>query len=119
MKIVYVAGPFSGDGSKEAKAENVAAAKSEINKLIEADIPYYSPHLNIEGELIDMDDTKKDLVWNLNGEMLKRTDIMAVLPGWKNSAGTREEIKNAEIQGKEVIYLDAPDAIDRLKTLTK
>ncbi|MCB9815202.1 DUF1937 family protein [Candidatus Nomurabacteria bacterium] len=44
--------------------------------------------------------------------MLDNCDFLAVLPGWKNSSGTKEEIAMAEKTGKKVFYLDKTSALE-------
>lgn len=119
MKIVFLAGPFRGDGSKESKLSNVETARQWVNKFIEAEIPYYSPHLNVSQETLNYGSTKDEFATNVHNLILGQAEILAVLPDYQESSGTLAEIANAESKGMPVVYLDKPDAIEQLKELLK
>jgi putative NIF3 family GTP cyclohydrolase 1 type 2 len=74
MKIIFIAGPFRGDGSIADKEKNVGIARKFVNKFIENNIPYYSPHLNIDQEVISLK-VENDLALRLNTEMLKKLKL--------------------------------------------
>lgn len=114
MKIIYLTGPFRGDGSKEAKQANIQMAKKFVQIFIENKIAYYSPHLNIDQEIIDLPGGENTFSWNMNFEILKRSDALAVLPGWENSSGTRKEIEEAKKLNLPVFYLDQKDSINNI-----
>ncbi|MFA6274291.1 MAG: DUF4406 domain-containing protein [Candidatus Paceibacterota bacterium] len=114
MKIIFIAGPFRGDGSTETKEKNVGIAKKFVHLFIENQIPYYSPHLNIDQEAIYLDENAGKLAWQLNAEILKRCDALAVLPGWENSGGTREEIENTTKLSLPIFYLDQENSIQEI-----
>lgn len=119
MKIVFLAGPFRGDGSKEVKLSNVETARQWVHKLIEEEIPYYSPHLNVGQETLNYGSAKDEFATNVHNLILDQAEILAVLPGYQKSSGTLAEISSAESKGIPVVYLDKPDAIDKLKELVK
>ncbi len=106
-----MAGPFRGDGSKEAKEKNIEVARRFAHVFIDNNIPYYSPHLNIDQEMTFLEIDKSELAWNLNGEFLLRCDALAVLPGWETSDGTKIEIKNAVKRSLPIFYLDKEGVI--------
>jgi len=110
-KLIFVAGPVRGDGSKEAKQKNIEIAKKFILVLIANNIPYYSPHLNIDQEIISLGEEASKLAWDMNAEFLRRCDGLAVLPGWETSSGTKMEIENATKLSLPVFYLEKESAI--------
>ncbi len=110
-KIVFIAGPVRGDGSKEAKQENIEIAKKFILLFISNKIPYYSPHLNIDQEIISLGEEASKLAWDMNAEFLCRCDGLAVLPGWETSNGTKTEIENATKLSLPIFYLEKETAI--------
>jgi len=114
-KIIFVAGPVRGNGSIEAKKKNIEIARKHIKTLIENNIPYYSPHLNVDQETIYMNETAGKFAKDLNAEMLGRCDALAVLPGWENSSGTRGEIENAQKRSLPIFYLSEENAIGKIK----
>ena len=46
MKIVFVAGPYRGDGSKDAVRKNLARSKIFQKELAYAGIAAYSPNIH-------------------------------------------------------------------------
>jgi len=102
MKVLYLAGPYRaptlrGIINNIRKAEKVAIA------LWQAGFAVICPHLNTA--LFDgVCDDKVFLEGDL--EILKRCDIVVVLPGWEDSEGTRKEIALAEKLGIPILKLE-------------
>ena len=121
MKTVFLAGPFRGDGSKEAKLQNVEIARQHARFLIDKEIPFYSPHLNLDQELINYPENREDFAISVNHSFLEKCDALAVLPGWEQSSGTKEEIQRSEKRRIPIFYLEQADSIqsivDWLKTV--
>lgn len=119
MKIVFIAGPFRGDGSRSAKEANVEIARTYVRKFIENNISFYSPHLNLDQEILMFEEDKSQYAITTNHTFLERCDILAVLPGWRDSSGTIEEIDLAQKAGKPVFYLEESDVFDKLREVIK
>lgn len=113
MKIIFIAGPFRGDGSVETKKRNIEVARKFVHLFIRNSIPFYSPHLNIDQEAINV--PNEDLSLDLNAEILKRCDALAVLPGWENSQGTKNEIIHAKEHSMPTFYLSEEDSVEKIK----
>ena len=114
MKIIFIAGPLRGDGSRESKEKNIENAKKFIRLFIDNKIPYYSPHLNIDQEIVSLGEDASKLAWDLNGEFLLRCDALAVLPGWEASSGTKTEIENATKRSLPTFYLSEEGVIQKI-----
>jgi hypothetical protein len=114
MNIIYIAGPFRGDGTIENKRANIATAKKYVKIFIERNIGFYSPHLNIDQEIIELLGGENTFSWDMNFEFLKKCDAIAILPGWENSNGTKKEIENAKEYNLPVFYLDQENAIEEI-----
>ena len=112
-KIIFLSGPLRGDGKKETKEKNIEVARKYARLFIDNEIPYYSPHLNIDQEIVSLDREFKEpsFSWYLNAEFLNRCDALAVLPGWETSNGTKIEIENATKKSLPIFYLSEQDAI--------
>lgn len=119
MKIVFIAGPFRGDGSTSAKEVNVETARKYVRKFIENDISFYSPHLNLDQEILTFEEDKSQYAINTNHTFLERCDILAVLPGWRESSGTVGEIELAQKSGKPIFYLEEPEVFTKLAEAIK
>lgn len=118
-KIIFIAGPVRGDGTREAKEKNIEVAKKYIQILINNNIPYYSPHLNIDQEILDLGNEASQLAWDMNAEFLKRCDALGVLPGWESSSGTKMEIENATNKSLPIFYLEKEGIIEEISTWLK
>ena len=99
-KIIYVAGPFRAKTAYGIHL-NVLKAEAKALELWRDGWVVICPHLNtanFQGEL-------PDEVW-LEGtmEMLKRCDAVYFLSGWEASEGSKQELKEAERLGMEVIF---------------
>lgn len=113
-KIIFVAGPVRGDGTREAKEKNIEIAKKYIQILINNNIPYYSPHLNIDQEILSLGDEASQFAWDMNAEFLLRSDALAVLPGWESSSGTKMEIENATKKSLPIFYLEKEGVVQEI-----
>jgi hypothetical protein len=113
-KIIFIAGPVRGDGSKEAQYKNIEVAKEYVRIFIENEIPFYSPHLNVDQEYIYSGKSLNKFSLDLNTEFFHRCDALAVLPGWETSSGTKTEIENATKKSMPIFYLEKEEVIPEI-----
>jgi hypothetical protein len=101
MKVAYIAGPYRGKSKN--KIINYLQRKRNIKRAAKvakwAWLEGYAvicPHLNSR----NFDGLTTDLIF-LNGdtEILKRCDLMILVPGWHSSEGARGELKFAQVNG--------------------
>jgi len=111
MKIIYISGPVRATGEK-TKEDHIDTAKKFVRVFIENKIPYYSPHMNIDQ--MDTLIQEGSFAWELDFEFLKRSDGIAVLPGWENSNGTKQEIEYAKSRNWPIFYLEKEGCIKEL-----
>lgn len=114
MKIIFIAGPFRGDGRKETKEKNIEVARQFVHKFIKNKIPFYSPHLNIDQEIASLGITESVLAFDLNTEMLNRCEALAVLPNWEQSSGTIAEVDEAKAKLLPIFYLSDSGAMQEI-----
>jgi hypothetical protein len=100
MQVAYIAGPY--------RAATVHGMHRNIDKAAEVALKYWKlgyavicPHKNtafFDGEC-------PDNVW-LNGdlELLRRSDLVVMVPGWEQSEGARVERLAAVEAGIPIIY---------------
>ena len=100
MQLAYVAGPYRAETEWKVKlnirnAERVALAYWSMGYAV------ICPHKNTSL----MGGSLPDSVW-LEGdlEMLRRCDVIVMVPGWENSSGAKAELEEAKRLGLEVIY---------------
>lgn len=113
IKIVFLAGPFTGDGSLLAKQKNIEVAKTYVLLLLREKISYYSPHLNVCETSLRFPNITSEQMTSVHKPFLYVCHILAVMPGWEDSPGTKEEIDIAEKLGIPIVYLKDGD-IDNL-----
>ena len=96
MKIIFVSGPYRGN-----IAENIQKAKEASIQLWQDGYAVITPHLNTA----HFDGYCPDEVWLAGDlEILRRCDVIFMLPGWEQSEGAMAEHALAEELGKEIMY---------------
>lgn len=100
--VVYVAGPYRAESSVE-RLENVRRAWAYARSLWTRGVAAVCPHANT----YEMDGPDLDVEVLLAGdfEILRRCDVVHVLPGWEGSEGTRLEIAVARAAGVPVVFV--------------
>ena len=100
MKLAFISGPYRAP-TVHGIVENIRAAEAVALKYWALGYAVICPHLNtalFDGSLPDETWLAGDL------EILKRCDVIVMLPGWNKSAGATQEHKVAVRLGLEVIY---------------
>ena len=98
--IVYVSGKYT-DKDRRSVEENVRIAKEYAQKIWEMGYTVICPHTNtdfIESSLVWKDYIEGDM------ELIKRSDIVFMLPNWKDSKGAKIEWNEAQDLGLRVVY---------------
>lgn len=100
MKVAYIAGPYRS-ATVHGIVENIRRAEKYALEYWLKGYAVICPHKNTAL----MDGAAPDSVW-LEGdlELLKRSDVVVMIPGWVNSRGATAELAEALRLGKEVIY---------------
>lgn len=100
MKVAYIAGPYR-NGTTMKVLENIHKASEVALKYWKKGYAVICPHRNtalFDGECAD-------LIW-LQGdlELLSRSDLVVMIPGWEHSQGSIQEHARAVFLEKEIIY---------------
>ena len=114
MKIVFIAGPYFGNGDKSKIQENIRNAERFQIALANAGIGFFCPHNNTEHfELKAV--ASEDFYRLLDMEFLARNDdaVMAI-PGWETSSGAKAEIEFAKSRGLPIFYPQSPDDLGKI-----
>ncbi len=107
MKLVYVAGKFTGANSWEVK-QNVNAAEKVAFQVAELGAMPLCPHTNTANFFGTLDDA----FWYAGTlELLRRCDAVILVPGWERSKGVAAEL--AEAQQLKLPIHETPDQLDR------
>lgn len=99
MKVIYIAGKYRGPNAW-AIEQNIRAAEEVAARVWAAGHVALCPHANSR----HMDGVASDdhfLAGTL--ELMRRCDAVVLVPNWKDSAGARAEVAEADRLGIEVI----------------
>lgn len=113
MKVAFVSGPYRAD-TIHGIVQNIRNAESVAIELWKMGFAVICPHKNTTL----FDGICQDKVW-LEGalELLRRSDIVVLAPGWENSDGTKKEI--AEAIFNEKLIFKWPEHRQELMDLDK
>lgn len=96
MRLVYIAGPFNGDVEHNCrKAEALACEVALLNAH-----PVV-PH-SLGRVLFGVQSEEYTYAGTL--ELMRRCDILLLVPGWENSKGARSEVDEARKLDKPVCH---------------
>lgn len=99
--MIYLAGALRGNIIK--KTINMITAKKWALHYWKSGYIVYSPHLN--SGWLDTPETDK-FVLPANLEILRRCDKLVVMPNWRNSRGTIQEVKFAKKHGIPIVWIE-------------
>lgn len=92
MEVVYLAGPLRGNVEENIQCAEVIAAR-----LWGMGYPVISPHLN-SGKLggrpeLGTEGMDEEAFIQGTFEIMRRADILVLMPGWESSIGTKRELR--------------------------
>lgn len=100
MKLIYVAGPFSGETAWDVE-KNVRNAEQAGWRIAEQGGMPVIPHANSR---FFFGQFTAQFWYDGTMELMRRCDAIFVLPGFQNSKGTLAEIEEAEAKKIPVFY---------------
>jgi len=108
MKIVFIAGPYFGDGDKAKIQDNIRNAEKYRIVLANSGIGFFCPHNHTEHFEIKAS-ANEDFYRELDMIFLQKTaDAILAIPGWETSNGAKAEIEFAKRKGLPVFYPGSP-----------
>lgn len=108
MKVIYIAGPYRGPNAWVVE-QNIRAAEEVAAKVWAMGHVALCPHANsrhMEGVASD----DHFLAGTL--ELLRRCDAVVLVPNWRDSAGARAEVEEADRLGLPVFGREAYGYVD-------
>ena len=100
MRIAYISGPYRSD-TADGIYQNIQTAREVARNYWYSGYAVICPHMNTA--FMDGADTD-EMFLDGDLEILKRCDVIVMIPGWTESVGARHELAAAEKFGLEVIY---------------
>lgn len=98
MRLVYIAGQYSAPTYRETQ-HNVQAARDLGLEYLKAGYAIYIPHTMIAH---CEDEVSYGAYMAQCFEVIRRCDVIALLPGWEDSPGAVREKEKAEEYGLDV-----------------
>lgn len=113
MKIVYIAGPYTGDGSYESIERNIREAEKYQIALANKQVGFFCSH-NHTGHFGKKGaKVPEEFYYQLGMQFLRRAaDAVLVLPGWDSSWGAKREVEWAKQNGLPIFYPKDPENIE-------
>jgi len=119
MKIIFIAGPYIGDGNKENIEKNIRYAEKYQIALANAGVGFFCPHNHTE-HFEEKANASDEFYRELDREILKRAcDGIMVVPGWEISEGTKLEIEFAKKNNIPLFFPKSPDDLSEIINWSK
>jgi hypothetical protein len=113
LKIVFIAGPYIGDGSIETIESNIREAEAYAIALANHGIGFFCPHLHTHhfGTKANADET---FYHQLDFHFLTQADGILLTPRWNTSSGAKRERDWAMAKGLPLFYPKSPEHMNEL-----
>lgn len=106
MKLVYLAGPYSGPThdykSYETISYNISMARSVAIECAKHQVAYYCPHLNSAHFEISVPDLPVEYWYNMDLRIANACDGLLLFGAWRSSRGAVGELQHFQDAGKPV-----------------
>lgn len=97
MKVIYLAGPYSGD-----VGVHIARARAHAQYYWRRGLAVITPHLNTANFEIDAPDIAYETFLQGDFALIEKADAVVLLPNWRESPGAVRERALALSLGKPV-----------------
>lgn len=120
MKIIYIAGPYSGDSRPETIERNIREAEQYALALSDRQIGFFCSHAHTEHFTTSKGSkAPEQFYYDMGMEFLQRCEAVLAIPGWEASKGAREEVEWAKAHHMQVFYPKNPDDLDAVVQWSK
>lgn len=113
LNVVFIAGPYIGDGSIKAIEANVREAELYAIALANAGIGFFCPHLHTE-HFGTKAEAGEPFYHRLDFQHLVRSDAVLFTPRWKSSSGARREFAWATWRNMPIFFPSSPKDIAKI-----
>ncbi len=113
LKLVFIAGPYFGDGQTATIEANIQQAERYAIALANAGVGFFCPHLHTRhfGLKAQMGE---EFYHRLDFQYLLRSDAVLFLPQWRNSSGARREHAWATWRRLPCFYPSSPENLQEV-----
>jgi hypothetical protein len=108
LKIVFIAGPYIGDGRVETIERNIREAESYAVALANRGVGFFCPHLHTH-HFGTKALAEESFYHALDFHFLTTADAILLTPRWRTSSGARRERAWAFAKGLPMFYPQTPD----------
>ncbi len=115
MKIVFIAGPYFGDGTREVIQKNIREAEKYQIELANRKIGFFCAHNHTEHFEVKAT-AEEQFYYDLDFQFLtKAADAVLAIPGWEKSNGAKREVAWAREHNLPIFYPKSPRDLDELE----
>ena len=121
MRIVFIAGPYTGDGTVASIERNIREAEKYQIALANREVGFFCAHNHTE----HFSSTKgalppEQFYYDLDFQFLMRAaDAILAMPTWEKSLGAKREVEWARGKGMKIFYPTDPTDIEDIVTWAK
>ena len=116
MKIIFIAGPYSGDRTKESIERNIRIAEQYALALSNKHIGFFCPHAHTEHFTSGKGShAPEQFFYDMDIDILKRCDAVLAVPGWEASRGASNEIAWAKQNNLTIFYPKSTDDLGEVE----
>jgi len=114
LNIIFIAGPYIGDGDPDTIEANIQEAKTYAVALANAGIGFFCPHLHTAhfGLAAEADET---FYHRLDFQLLARSQAALFTPRWQTSGGARREEAWATWRRMPRFYPKSPTDLEQIR----
>lgn len=116
MKIIFIAGPYNGDGTFESIERNIREAEKFQIALANNQVGFFCAHNHTAHFNSGKGATApEEFYYNMDFQFLQRiADAVLAVPGWEKSYGARCEVEWAQKNNIPIFFPKSPSDINEI-----
>ena len=117
MKIIFIAGPYIGDGTRKSIERNIREAEKYQIELANRRIGFFCPHNHTEHFSSGKGaKAPESFYYELDFRyLIDMADAMLVVPGWEQSRGTIREVAWAKKHNMTIFFPKHPQDLKEVE----
>jgi hypothetical protein len=115
MRIVFIAGPYTGDGTPDVIERNIREAEQYAIALANLGIGFFCPHLHTAHFTSGKGAAAPEkFYYDLDMAFVEHCDALLAMPRWRESWGAPREVARAQELSRPVFFPSSPDDLDAI-----